>query len=364
MTIAVFALWVAFQSAEMQSGIGALDAGKFEEAERIFEKAVAADPKDYSALFHLSLAQTFVNKDEAAMAGFRKVLEMKPDLFEAELNLALLLHRHRKFDEAAPMFEAALKHKPGEIRATYNLAESYRELGRCDAAERWFLKTLELDPKMTAAQLGIGRCLVSLKRLDEAAPFFEMADGQLEMAQAYEDAGALEKAVPIYEAALKAEDSLVLRTRLAAVYLKSKQFDKAEEMVAGALKQAPDDYDLHLTYGRLLRDKRQFLPAAQHFARAVQVKPDSVEALNELAGMFISLNEDARAIAVLDRLKTLGAEIPGHMFFRAVVLDRNKQVKPALAAYQAFLAASNGEHPDEEFKARQRARILEKEARR
>jgi hypothetical protein len=45
-----------------------------------------------------------------------------------------------------------------------------------------------------------------------------------------------------------------------------------------------------------------------------------------------------------------------------MVLDKLHQVKPALASYQRFLELSQGKHPDQEFVARQRSRILEKEA--
>ena len=38
-----------------------------------------------------------------------------------------------------------------------------------------------------------------------------------------------------------------------------------------------------------------------------------------------------------------------------------KQFQPALEAYEKFLELDNGKRPDEEFKARQRARILRKE---
>ncbi len=68
-----------------------------------------------------------------------------------------------------------------------------------------------------------------------------------------------------------------------------------------------------------------------------------------------------QAIGALDRVKTLGGEKPGHLYYRAISLDHLNQYKPALEAYQKFLQASTGQHPDEEFKARQRSRILAKE---
>lgn len=67
------------------------------------------------------------------------------------------------------------------------------------------------------------------------------------------------------------------------------------------------------------------------------------------------------ALGALDRLAALHAEKPGHVYLRAIVLDKVRDLKPALESYQRFLAMSNGQNPDEEFQARQRVRILERE---
>jgi regulator of sirC expression with transglutaminase-like and TPR domain len=67
------------------------------------------------------------------------------------------------------------------------------------------------------------------------------------------------------------------------------------------------------------------------------------------------------ALAALDRIAALQAEKPGHVYLRAIVLDKTQQRKPALDSYERFLAMSNGVFPNEEFKARQRVRILQRE---
>jgi hypothetical protein len=46
---------------------------------------------------------------------------------------------------------------------------------------------------------------------------------------------------------------------------------------------------------------------------------------------------------------------------RAIILDRLHDLKDALASYQSFLATDKGKSPNEEFKARQRIRIIENE---
>lgn len=358
-------LFLLLAQSPMDVGMKALDANQWAEAEQAFEKAVTAEPGDYAAHFHLALVRTFLNKDEAAMAGFRKTLELKPGLYEAQINLGLLYHRYRKFPEAIEQLKAAAAQKPNDVRTLFHLADAYRETKQYAAAEPVFRQLLTLDQKLEAVHQGLAQSLAATGKLEEAVPHFEKSNSWLELAQAYEDAGQWEKAIPIYE---RVTPDLAILTRLAGAYLRQKQFDKAEGVVTQALKLAPNDYDLRLTYGRLLRDKRQFQSAATQFAAAVNLKPQEPAALNELAGMLISLEDYDRALLALDRLKALNAEIPGHLFFRAVIHDKRRQAdhrlspKPAIDAYRAFLAVADGKYPDEEFKARQRARILEKEA--
>ena len=68
------------------------------------------------------------------------------------------------------------------------------------------------------------------------------------------------------------------------------------------------------------------------------------------------------ALAALDKIHNLNADKPGNFYFRAIVLDKLHQVKPALASYQKFLQVSDGKFPDQEFIARQRSKLLEREA--
>ena len=92
--------------------------------------------------------------------------------------------------------------------------------------------------------------------------------------------------------------------------------------------------------------------------------PAMVDAWNELAGMLVLTQNYAAAVTALDKARELGGETPGNWWFRATALDSMQQFKPALESYQKFLAQSGGKFPDEEFKARQRVRVLEREVRR
>jgi hypothetical protein len=94
------------------------------------------------------------------------------------------------------------------------------------------------------------------------------------------------------------------------------------------------------------------------------LKADSGPVWDELGGVLYLADDFPGALAALDRARQLGENTAGNTFFRALALDRLHQVKPALEAYREFLAMSGGKNPDQEFQARQRAKLLQRETER
>ena len=173
--------------------------------------------------------------------------------------------------------------------------------------------------------------------------------------------GNFAAAIPGLESAVKESPSLANRLALADAYKMNKQIDKAIEQLQLAVVSDPANYDLRMYLGRELRDQRKFVPAAQQFAAAAKIRPDSVKAWNELAAVLV-VNEDyAGGLAALDRVRALGKELPGDFYYRAISLEKLRQPKPAMEAYRQFLATDGGKMPDQEFLARQRIRIIESE---
>ena len=77
--------------------------------------------------------------------------------------------------------------------------------------------------------------------------------------------------------------------------------------------------------------------------------------------MLYLLERYPQVLAALDQARQLGDQSPANFYFHAIIYDKLHDLKPALENYDKFLAASQGKNPDEEFKARQRARIIQKE---
>ena len=392
-------LLLAFQNNYYDQGLKALDEKQYQAAVDSLLKAVDAEPQDYAVRFNLALAYSLLGKDAEAIAQYKKTLELKPDLYQADLNLGISLLRAKDPAAAVPYLAAAAAQKPKEYRPAYYLASALLGAGDAAKAEQAYAGALDLDPKSPDAELGLAHALAKENKLADAAPHFRKAaelnpkynDGLLELAALYEAQNQPADAIALYQmfpdnpgaqerlgallissgqaadaiahlqAAIEKSPTSANRAALATAYIKNKEPEKALPLADAILAADPGDFEVRMLHGRILRDQRKFQPAAEDFFRATKLKPDSAEAWSEFAGVLVMAEDYPAALGALDRLAALHAEKPGHLYLRAIVLDRAKQLKPALESYQKFLAMSNGQSPDEEFKARQRVRILQRE---
>jgi Tfp pilus assembly protein PilF len=395
----VLALFFLQASDPVADGQKALQDGKYDAAVQPFTQAITADPKDYFSHFNLALAYGYLRRDAEGVAEYRKTLELKPGLFEAELNAGMLLMRDKQPAEALPLLEAATEQKPAEFQTRFYLAQAQLDTGAPERAEESFRKALEADPKSADSQLGLARSLARQDKLDDAAPHFRQAaelnpahrNALLELAGLYEKGNRPADAIAIYrefpgnaaaeqrlaqlllesrqyadgvarlESAYTKEPTAANRNLLAQAYLLNRQPDKAVPLLEKAVAADPANFDLRTSYARALRDLRLFPGAVTQFEEAAKLKPNDAMTWSELAAARYMTGDVQRTLADLDRARDLGENTPGNWFFRAIILDKAKQLKPALEAYQRFLSMSQGKSPDQEFQARQRVRIIQLE---
>lgn len=386
------------------AGMKALDNGNYEAAATEFQKAIAADPSDYSAHFNLALAYSMLHRDDDGIAEYRKTLELKPHLFEAELNQGILLLKRKDAAGAVPLLEDAAAQKAKEFRPRYMLAEAEFSLGKLADAEANYKQALALDAKSAGAELGLGRVLAREGRLDEAAPHYRQAaalDAKnrqwlLELADWYEKNKQVDRALAIYrefpdDAAVQAHAGELLlngkqyaeaipqlesayakeptepnRVALAMAYLFNQQLPKALPLMEQAVGAEPSNFDVRMMYARALRDAKQYPAAAAQFDEAVKLKPADSAAWRDWGDMLYLTGDYGRALVAFEKAKDLGEDTAGNCFMRAIILDKLHEGKPALtkqalAAYEKFLDMSQGKNPNQEFQARHRAVALRHE---
>ncbi len=218
--------------------------GRFDEAERHLETALARDPQD--ALMHayrgailrargdsaaavphyrtairlapdvgelhneLGMALAEVGEYVAAEAALRRALELRPDLPQIHNNLGGVLKELGRYDEAIACYRAALDRAPRYLEALGNLGVVLQLAGDLDAATGCYRRVLAEKPDDALAWTHLGTALAAKGRLTEAVAAHEralalepgLAEAHNNLGIALKDQGRLGEAAAAYRRAL------------------------------------------------------------------------------------------------------------------------------------------------------------------
>ncbi len=399
----------AAEPAAIVAAESAMDRQQWSEAETILRRLVAADVKDARAWFDLGYVMHAEQNYAEAILAYRSAVAAAPDSFECNLNLGLML-AHEKDAEASAYLEKATHLKPtgkdpqaalarawaslaqeqdfrdpkgavdswthavelapGNARHRLGFGEALERSGDAGGAEREFRKANELEPKSTDALAALANFLMRANRLPEAeetlhrlaslAPQDESEHLQLGRVLSAEKKDA-EAAVELQKAlALNSDDWDALR-ELAFVQQRSKEYAAAEISYRRLLTRFPKDAELYDGLGSALLAQLKYAEAQNKFMVSVRLKPEWGEAYGQLALAAAGNKEYEAAIKALDERKKRLAETPSSYFLRATCYDHLRRFEEAEENYKAFLAASHGQFPDDEWKARHRLMAIEPE---
>jgi tetratricopeptide (TPR) repeat protein len=126
-----------------------ISTGKLDDAERIVDRIIAADPKNVAARFQKSILLTQRGKTDDAIKMLQELIAEFPELPEPYNNLGVLYAAKGRFDDARFAFEGAIRADPkGVSPLTYeNLGDLFIKL-----ADQEYEQGMKLDPKNQALQ--------------------------------------------------------------------------------------------------------------------------------------------------------------------------------------------------------------------
>jgi len=139
-----------FGGARLNLGIASLAQQKLEHARAALEQATKELPNDPYAWYNLGLAYKDSAEPEKAIEAFRQVEKIVPDEPDAYYFEGFLLSQLQKYDEAIPAFKKALEIAPYHASAQFGLARAYQRKGDTEAA-RAGMKHFQ---KLTSEHLG------------------------------------------------------------------------------------------------------------------------------------------------------------------------------------------------------------------
>lgn len=168
-----------YSSASRQLGYIAYHDEKYELALQHFsryEYNTKTSITDYLYWYRKGFIQNATKDYKGAKESLIKSLELKKDYFNSYLELGFAHSRLKENDEAIAQYSKAIELDP-KSHVPYNgIGEVYRDnIKNLDEAMRWYKKSLAISPNERKANFGIGYCLNSQSKYNDAIAYLKKA---------------------------------------------------------------------------------------------------------------------------------------------------------------------------------------------
>jgi len=277
--------------------------------------------------------QSFLAKGfEAHRAGdlahaeklYRRALKAEPRNPDAHHLYGLLAHHQGEHATGAARMAKALAFNPEDLSCRNHRAEALAAAGRPQEAEAELRAVLERQPDSPETLNNLGNILAETDRI--------------------------EAAVEAYRAAIAVvQDFAEAHGNLGMVLARAGDLEGARTACARALELNPDNPRFHAAIGNILADLGWTEDARQHYERALALNPEALEARIELAVCLAGIGRLTEAAAHMETaLRTAGeASAIDDGLNRLLARARPGTFDPTVAALVERALASEYVQPEE-----------------
>src|SRR5436190_4635634 len=263
---------------------------QFKKNDKALELLVNASsrPDASAAIFaRLGLVYALMEKPAEAIQANQTAIRKAPKSFVGYQNLARLHLQAGKYEEGLKVLDQAAKQNGVDAAFLVELGEMYTAYSLTSATQKNAAKTKALDVLDRAAKENPGNPLLLQK----------MGDG-------FALLGAPEKAEAVYRKLLDRFPNLPgLREKLAEIYLRAQDKDKAAEQLEAIIRNNPTNPQAYYFLGGIAFEEKKWKEAAEHYNHALVVNPAFEPAYYDLALCQINMNEVKEALKTLDKAK-------------------------------------------------------------
>lgn len=156
----------------LREGIEAHKAGRYEEAEAAYQRALQARPEDPKTLYYLGLLHFHRQQTEQALACMFHSLDRAPSNAHVWNTLGSMLIRAQRPEEAKLAYRKVTQLMPAKAEGWYNLGICLRDEGDVEGAIAHLREAISRQPDFFNAYGALATLLYQLGRLSESAEVY------------------------------------------------------------------------------------------------------------------------------------------------------------------------------------------------
>ena len=315
----------------LDRGAAHLQRGEKELALKELKRAVALDPQ--SAAAHQLLGQAYLLQGSyellsEARAEFVQAIALDPNLVWARFYLARIYLDLNQPRKAREQLEAASAIRPNVPHLLSLLGEAHRQLGDLDLAIDLNRKALAADPSFFIAHYYLGLAYLDLKNdgeaireLEEAAkPDYPAAEIYLTLGKVYSRKGQVERAVKLLQKAVTVAPAQPEgHLRLAQAYRLKRQPELALKELSLATPEGQRllstayyqqlQVEIFFERGLIFQEEGEFTRAIEAYTSALELNPNNGSAHRQLAEVLLRQGQYASAAEHAAKAEELKAPV-------------------------------------------------------
>ena len=271
----------------VNQGVLLMQAENYEKAEEFFRAAIELDPSAKDAYFHLGNAEANLDRLDEALESFCRVVEIDPEDSEAYFDIGNIYLLKNNLLKCVENFNTAEEKGFKRVELYSTLAAVYMHLDEGQPAARTLSKAIKVAPLRADLRLEKAKVYIAMGKFVEALA--DLEDTQKLFPDAFE----------VYD----------LQTQ---IYSGMKRYDKALEVISGAVDRFDEDVVLRWMKLKLLVEIGHIFEAKEEI-RILKRMADYDTVAREVAlqqSIICSIeNEPKKAEDVLEQALTQGGTI-------------------------------------------------------
>ena len=155
-------------------GVLFLQNKKYEDAIKVFQKAISLNPKDVNTYHNLGIAWTQLNNIDEAIACYSKAEKLDSKNSLTYYNYGVLCSKKLEYKKARDKSNKAIKLNSNVSKYYYNLAEYLTKLGEYEKAINNYKKIITIDPNHLRAKYNLSRLQLATENFKEGWENFHL----------------------------------------------------------------------------------------------------------------------------------------------------------------------------------------------
>ena len=152
----------------------------YQDAERLFARAVSIYPNYFNAWYDLARTKVFLGKKEGALEAFSRAVRLDSTFVGASLQAAVVADELNAYNEAIENYYRVILLQPTNIEAYTGLSFVYFRLKDYESSINVNLRCIDRNPDAVEPQVNIGKTLMHIGENVAAVEYLEKA-WQLDM---------------------------------------------------------------------------------------------------------------------------------------------------------------------------------------